>query len=144
MAALLATLGPVFVVLQYCGGAYLVWLGTVRWRKAGRVVLADDTDADRPAVREAGLGMAMTLSNPIAVAFYLALLPGIIDVSDVDVVDYLTMAAIIAIVMTAVVLSYGGAGELVRRYCAGSRARVVTDRIGGCILCAAGFWVALR
>ena len=144
LAALVPVLGPVFVVSRYCGAAYLVWLGIKKWRRVGRRLAEEEFSQQVRLLPEAGLGLAMTLSNPIAIAFYLALLPGVIDILRVGVLDYIILAAIILAVMALVVALYGLAGELMRRLWSRDTSTRWANRVSGAIFVAAGLWIALR
>lgn len=143
LSGLVRAIGPFFVVLQYLGAAYLIWLGVKKWRRAGRL-LETDAAAPNSLVREVGLGMAMTLSNPIALVFYVALLPGVIDVEGVTVRSYLILCAILVAVMVAVVLGYGLMAELARKLLSATDSKSRIDRISGVMFVLAGLLIALR
>ncbi len=144
LTGLVAALGPVFAVLRYAGAAYLIWLGIKKWRRAGRLLATDAAAAPASLAREVGLGMAMTLSNPIALVFYVALLPGVIEVSDVTVQSYLILCAILVTVMAAVVLGYGLMAELARRMLSAADSKSRIDRISAVLFVLAGLLIALR
>lgn len=144
LVALVRVLGPAFVVLRYCGAAYLLYLGVKKWVRAGRAVAEERFSGQIRMLPETGLGLAMTLSNPIALAFYLALLPSVIDVARVSVLDYVALASILVAVMCLVVVAYGMAGEMVRRLSSGTASKTRIDRISAAVFIAAGLWVALR
>jgi threonine/homoserine/homoserine lactone efflux protein len=86
----------------------------------------------------------MTCSNPIALAFYLALLPGVVQVDQVGVEEYVSLALVLCSVMTAVLLTYGLAGHAVRRLSKGSAAAVRLERISAGVFVTAGLWLAVR
>ena len=103
-----------FVVLKFCGAAYLIWLGIKKWRYAGHMLSANEKANRANVMVEIGLGLAMTLSNPIAIVFYMALLPGVIDISGLTLNTYAVLCFIIIGVMTCVVFGYGIMAKLVR------------------------------
>jgi threonine/homoserine/homoserine lactone efflux protein len=144
LTGLVRAIGPFFAVLQYLGAAYLIWLGIKKWRRAGRILDTETRAAPTTLVREVGLGMAMTMSNPIALVFYVALLPGVIDVADVTVRSYLILCALLALVMTVVVLGYGLMAELARTLLSASNSKSRIDRISGVMFVLAGVLIALR
>lgn len=144
LSALLAVLGPAFVTLKYAGAAYLAWLGIKKWREAGKA-LAAATDAPAASAGiEIGLGLAMTVTNPLAIAFYMALLPGVINVAGVTWSSYLILCAIIVSVMLAIVLAYGWLGELARKMFRSSRAKANLDRASGGMMVGVGIMLAAR
>ncbi len=144
LTALVKVLGPMFLMLKYGGALYLVWLGIKKWRKAGRILAAEEQTKPVSFFMEIALGLAMTLSNPIAVVFYMALLPGAIDMSAVSMNSYLILCAIIICVMTCVVIGYGLMAEVVRRMFSAANSRTLIDRIAGVMMIGAGVWIALR
>ena len=143
LGVLLAASTVAYSALKWAGAAYLVWLGVKKWRRAGRLLETDAT-APNSLVKEVGLGMAMTLSNPIALVFYVALLPGVIDVEGVTVRSYLILCAILVAVMVAVVLGYGLMAELARKLLSATDSKSRIDRISGVMFVLAGLLVAFR
>lgn len=144
LAALLTILGPAFAVLKFIGAAYLIWLGVNRWRKAGKLTDIDTGERPRKKLMEVGLGLVMTLSNPLALAFYMALLPTVINVSGVTLRTYLALCSIIVGVMVVVVLAYGAVGEVSRKLFRSPRAKANIDRVSGAIMVAVGVMIASR
>ena len=144
LSALLAILGPAFVALKYLGAAYLVWLGIKKWRKAGAALAAETSAPPASMGIEIGLGLAMTVTNPLAIAFYMALLPGVINVSGITLSSYLILCAIIVGVMCAVVLGYGLVGEFARKMFRSSRAKTNVERASGAMMIGAGVMLATR
>ena len=144
LTGLVAALGPFFVVLRYLGAAYLIWLGIRKWRRTGQLLDTDAQAAPTSLVREVGLGMAMTMSNPIALVFYVALLPGVIKVSAVSVQSYLILCAVLTLVMVVVVVGYGLMAELARKLLSAAESTSRIDRISGVMFVLAGLLIAVR
>jgi threonine/homoserine/homoserine lactone efflux protein len=144
VAALVATFGPVFIVLKYCGALYLVWMGIRKWRRAGQSVAEGDFTGQIELLPEVGLGIAMTLSNPIAITFYMALLPGIINPSAMNLSAFPVLASIILGVMLVVVMGYGLAAEIARKMFSTSKSKMWMDRTAGAIFITAGIWISVR
>jgi threonine/homoserine/homoserine lactone efflux protein len=146
LSALLAILGPAFVMLKYAGAAYLIWLGLKKWRNAGKALAtAAETPATSTAASvEIGLGLAMTITNPLAIAFYMALLPGVINMAGVTWPSYLILCAIIIGAMLVIVLAYGLLAELARKMFRSSRAKANLDRASGGMMVGVGIVLATR
>ena len=144
LTALLTVLGPMLAALKLVGAAYLIWLGVKKWRKAGLVLAASEQASKLGFGIEVSLGLGMTLSNPIAIIFYIALLPGVIDVSGVTPANYAILCAIIVGVMVAVVLGYGLLAELARRSFSSPKAKTRIDRFSGAMMVGAGVLIATR
>ncbi len=144
LTALVEALGPMFEVLKHLGAAYLVWLGIKKWRKAGQVFDENVKTKSVDFVAEISLGLAMTLSNPIAIVFYMALLPGVIDVSGITLNTYTILCLIIIIVMSIVVSSYGLMAEIARKLFSSSKSKTRIDRISGAMMFGAALWILTR
>ncbi len=90
LAALFAASAGAFAVLKLCGAAYLLWLAWQSLRAAPvapppvQEMATSAPQAVAPALqagawRMAGRGMAMSLSNPKVLVFFLAFLPQFAD-----------------------------------------------------------------
>ena len=93
---------------------------------------------------ELSVGLAMTLSNPLALAFYIALLPGTIDVAGITMASYAVLCLILVAVMAVIVLAYGGLAEIVRKLFASSQARANVERASGAMMLGAGVAITTR
>lgn len=131
-----------FVILKWAGAAYLLWLAVGLWRAR-----ADETPAAAPRRTLAGGllgGLAMTLSNPKVMLFYLALVPNLFDLTAVDTLAFLEMAGIIVVVLGAVMIGYVAAAARVRRLFATPRAVRIINRVGGTVMAGAAAAIATR
>ena len=128
-----AALGPAFIALKLAGGAYLVWLAVKLWHQA------DHASPPEPAVsrlsvagtgwRGIGLGAVLTVSNPQALLFYIAVLPSVLGSERVAAGEYLLLCLALGVVMAVVATGYIALATRVRSALSGSRRRIA-DRIG--------------
>ncbi|GGC62135.1 LysE family translocator [Undibacterium terreum] len=144
LAGLFAMLGPWFGVLKFLGAAYLLYLGLKKWRDAGRILEASREAGLPGRAAELFLGLAMTLSNPLAIMFYLALLPGMIDVQKADLRVFGLLCGIITLTMTVIVLAYGSLAEAARRLFSSPGSKVAIDRAAAVIMMGAAGLIACR
>lgn len=84
LAAVFASSPMAFVVLKYCGAAYLAYLAWQAWRapvtQADAATRAAGAAIDGRALRRMGArGMLMSLTNPKVLIFFLAFLPQFAD-----------------------------------------------------------------
>jgi threonine/homoserine/homoserine lactone efflux protein len=79
------------LVLRWGACGFFLWLGWTTIRNAGREI-SKDTRLTRPG-RMAGFlaGVAVILSNPKAILFYMGVLPGFFDLSGVTQYDILVI-----------------------------------------------------
>lgn len=144
LTTLVHFLGPLFIVLKVSGAGYLVWLGIKKWKHAQRVLGANEKPPTVNPVAEIGLGLTMTLSNPIAIVFYLALLPGVIDVSGVSLTSYLILCSLLLVVMSGIVIGYGLLAEAARKLFSSSHTSKWFDRTAGVIMLGAAIMIMMH
>ena len=143
LSALAATLGTLFIAVKLAGAAYLAWLGVQLWRRAPRDEIEPPITATGPG-KEAALGLAMSLGNPLAILFYAALLPNVIDIARVTPASAAILMAIVSGCTITVYMFYaflaGRVGALFRSESAQRR----VNRTSGATMVGAAFLVATR
>lgn len=101
LAVVAQTFGTVFMVIKYAGAVYLAYLAYRIWTSG--IIRTDMTAAAPRSMGYAMLsGLMVTLGNPKAMLFYLALVPTLIDITAITVTDYVEL-----LVVTFVVLMLG-------------------------------------
>lgn len=106
LAALAKTFNTVFLVVKWIGIAYLLYTAVKTWRAPAMAQdVAAKTARERPASLFAA-GLAVTLGNPKVMVFYLALLPAVLDLSQVGVLGYTELVAITLAVLAVVFSVY--------------------------------------
>lgn len=145
-AAAAAALGPLFVAVKLAGAFYLVWLGVKLWRRPVENVDGVGTVAQTvlPLGREVLVGFAMALGNPVAVVFYVTLLPTVLDVSAVTPPGYVTLCGIVAGLAAAIMGGYALFAGGLRRVFRTASARRAVDRTAGTVMIGAGIAIAAR
>ena len=99
------TFGFVFLVIKYVGAAYLAWMAYKIWTSG--IVRTDVKAASRASVFQALMsGLFVTLGNPKAMLFYLALVPTIVDITKVTFADYLILLGVSMGVLLIVTIPY--------------------------------------
>lgn len=146
LAAAAAALGPLFLAVKLAGAAYLVWLGVKLWRRS--VVDVDGVGAAAqttlPLGREILVGLAMALGNPVAVMFYVALLPTVLDVSAVTPAGYVALCGTVAGLGAAIMAGYALFAGSLRLAFRTASARRTVNRTAGTVMIGAGIAIAAR
>src|SRR5438105_3503299 len=132
-----------FVIVKYCGIAYLGYLAWKMWHAPVTVEereLPDDSSAARLFLT----GLAITLGNPKIMVFYLALLPTILDLTQVTIAGWAVLTLIMFIVLAAVDLSYVAVARKARQFIRSMRAMRIANRTSACAMGGAAVMMATR
>jgi threonine/homoserine/homoserine lactone efflux protein len=142
LAALAQTFGQFFIVLKFAGAAYLVWAGVRLWRKSSEPDAHDLTE--KVSWRDSMTGYALGISNPQAIAFYVALLPTVIDVQHLNLSTYFILCTILACTMLVIASVYAVLADRLHSLFRSAKARRVTNRVAGGVMIASGAIVVSR
>jgi threonine/homoserine/homoserine lactone efflux protein len=144
LAVVAQTFHEVFLVIKYAGAGYLVYLAYRMW--TAPVDARDIAAAPRRDGRARLFlgGLAVTLGNPKVVAFYLALLPSLIDLARVGLLGYVELAGISVVILTAVFGAYAVAAARARALFRSTRAMRLLNRTGGTVMAGAAVVVATK
>ena len=144
LAALAATLGSLFILVRLLAAAYLIYLAWKLWTAPART-----SEPGEIAESDSGFGLfltglGMTLGNPKAMAFYLALLPSILDLNHLTLLGFAELCVVIAMVLTLVFGSYVALAHRARHLAASARAVRFINRACGTAMAGAAVLVATK
>lgn len=142
LAALAQSFGQFFIVLKFAGASYLVWAGIRLWRKSGEPEAHDL--AVKVSWRDSVTGYALGISNPQAIAFYVALLPTVVDVAHLNLTTYLMLCAVLAFTMVVIAAIYALLADRLRFLFRSVKTWRTTNRVAGGIMIASGVIVVSR
>jgi threonine/homoserine/homoserine lactone efflux protein len=144
LAALAQAFAGVFLLLKWVGAAYLLYLAIRMWRSAPAHL---DAAAARGPLSHRSLvagGLAVTLSNPKAIVFYLAILPAIVNLHGLTMRGYFTGIVIIASVLFPILAGYAIAANAARGLFREQGPMRILNRISGTAIAAAAVVIAAR
>ncbi len=136
-----AALGPMFVALKIAGAAYLIWLGVRMWWRllSGPSPVVGAAPKVRP-VCAAATGLALGMSNPQAIVFYVALLLAVIN-PGAGAGLYAALAVVLCAAMAVVATVYIALGSRARRAVSSPTARRrVTALLAHCWSARVSWW----
>lgn len=145
LGALAHSVPGVFVVVKYAGAAYLLFLACKLWLSSGATMLQLE-DAGLEQTRwYAFIGsLTLTLGNPKPMIFFLALLPTVVPLEQLDAAGFAEIAFAIALIQTLVLGAYVLAASRARRMFRSPRASKLLNRGSGTLMAAAAVAVAAR
>jgi threonine/homoserine/homoserine lactone efflux protein len=135
----------VFLAIKFAGAAYLLYLAFRMWTgPVAAPALASEPRQRRSAVAMFAAGLSVSLGNPKVVAFYLALLPNLIDLGRVDLLGYAELAGVCVAVLSLVLSSYVIAAARARVLFSSPRAVRLLNRTGGALMAGAAVAVVTK
>ena len=144
LAALASAFSGIFMVLKWVGAAYLLYLAFKMWRTAPQRL---DAVADRGPMSQWNLfvsSLMVTLSNPKAIVFYLAVLPAIVNLGHLSLADYAIGLGLIAVILFAILGVYAIAAHAARGFFRSPQAMKILNRASGTAIAGAAVVIAAR
>lgn len=145
MAALAQAAHGVFLAVKYLGALYLLYLAYRMWRAPARAVPTDTEVVGGDSMLRVFAGaLVLTLGNPKAMVFYLALLPTVIDLQSMNLGAFAWIALAITLILSAVLTTYAVAAARARRIFRNERAVRWLNRVSGTVMAGAAAGVAAQ
>lgn len=143
LATIAKTFATAFLVIKYVGVVYLLYLAYKMWMSPA-VGPATHEGADASPRQLFAAGLTVTLGNPKGMAFFLALLPTVVDLEALTPLAFAELAAVIIVVMSLNQAAYVLLANRARRFVESARAVKIVNRICGGALAGAAAAVATR
>lgn len=106
LALIAQTFGLLFLAVKWLGVAYLAWLAWKFWSIGITPEQVEAKHGSTNPVSNLLGGLTLTLGNPKAMIFYLAITPTIVDLKAITLADYAVLAALTAGMLIVVLLPY--------------------------------------
>ena len=128
-------MGQMFLAVKIAGALYLLYLGYKYWT-------AEVPETGIVVPQSAGRGflayLGLTLGNPKAIAFFVALLPVAVDPHQLSVMGYLQLVAATLVLIPAITLGYAALAAQLSRFVASRKARKRINKGAGAVMVGAG------
>ena len=140
LAAIAATMGSWFLIIKYAGALYLIYMGYKYWRAE----VGDLPDMLPASTRQSFFSqLSVTLGNPKAMAFFLAILPTVVDLNRLNAFGYGQLVLATVVLIPAIMLSYAAAASQVRVFLTSKKARKGINKTAAVVMFGAGAGVAV-
>ena len=115
LAVIVQAYAPIQLAIKFAGAAYLLYLAWKLWHApAVARDLAKTTTEDTP-LRLFLTSYSVTVGNPKAILFFMAILPSIVDLRSIDAISIAEIALVIIALMPIVLGAYALAADRARR-----------------------------
>jgi threonine/homoserine/homoserine lactone efflux protein len=137
LAALAQAFAGALLIIKILGALYLVYLAYRFWTsKAGLTHV--DAMQNRSGRRAFITGFVVTLGNPKAIVFYLALLPAVLDLETIGLAQWALLEVLTVMVLFAVLVPYAALAAKAREFMTQSNALVRLNRTAAIAIGGAG------
>ena len=143
LALVAELMGAQFKLVQYLGGAYLIWLGISLWRADAK---AHQSDEIKQSSRSSSFltGFLITLGDQKAILFYLGFFPAFIDLSQMTPADMLIIIMIAIIGVGGAKLIYAYLADRASLIFKNTRAIRGINILAACVMIAVGLTLLLK
>jgi len=140
LAVVAHAMGHFFMIVKLAGAAYLLYLGYKYWTAP-----VSEMETIVPASASQGFfsQLSLTLGNPKAIAFFVALLPTVVDLNRLNAFGFLQLCAATVVLIPAIMLSYAALASRVRGFLASKKARGRLNKGAAVVMVGAGVGVAV-
>lgn len=129
------------ILLKFGGGLYLIFLGYKYWT-------AKTAEQAEMVPESAGRGfltqLGITLSNPKAIAFFVALQPVAIDLKHLTFLGYLELVAATLVLIPAITMGYAAAAARMKTLMASAKTRRRINKGSGLVMTGAGIAIMVK
>lgn len=143
LALVAELMGAQFKLVQYLGGAYLIWLGISLWRADTKARQSDEVKQSSHSSSFL-TGFLITLGDQKAILFYLGFFPAFVDLSRMTPADTLIIIMIAIIGVGGAKLVYAYLADRARTIFENTRAVRGINILAACVMIAVGLTLLLK
>ena len=142
LSFLAETMGNLFVLIKYLGGAYLIWLGIRLCRSKSQEVETEEV-VKSSLLSSFMTGLLITLADQKAILFYFGFFPAFLDISKISYLDTGIIIAIATLAVGGVKLGYAFMADKARLLIS-SKFRKRINIAAGCVTIAVGVFLVTK
>ena len=143
LSAIAESMGNLFVLMKYLGGAYLIWSGIQLWRSKSKSVEIEGIQ-DVSWWSNFLCGLVITIGDPKAIVFYISFLPAFLELSRASLVDVSLILLMVILAVGGVKLAYALMADKARMLFQSSRAKQGMNRTAGSVMIGTGIVLVAR
>jgi threonine/homoserine/homoserine lactone efflux protein len=144
LAAVAQAYAGVFTLIKWAGVLYLLHLARKMWTSPVSPVAAEAATAPISHGQLYMSGLTLTLGNPKAIAFFVALLPSILDVDRLTAAGIAEVAALIVFILPTVLMVYAIFAHAARGFFRSTPALKALNRVASTAIAGAALAIAAR
>jgi len=135
LAAIATWFGPVFVIIRWAGAAYLLYIAYKFW--TARPGSEQMKPKNEGSWRTFLAGFSLTMGNPKTIVFYLAILPSVVPLDQMNPLAFAELTAIVIIVLLVIGCGYAWLASAARDMFTSPRALGRLNKTAGAMMATA-------
>ena len=135
LALVAQAMGQLFLAVKVAGGLYLFYLAYKYWTAK---VEGDGEIVPQSAGRGFLAYLGLTLGNPKAIAFFVALLPVAVNPRELNAAGYVQLCGATFVLIPTITLGYAALASQLSRFVASRKARRRINKGAGAVMAGAG------
>ena len=135
LALVAQAMGQLFLAVKVAGGLYLFYLAYKYWTAK---VEGDGEIVPQSAGRGFLAYLGLTLGNPKAIAFFVALLPVAVNPRELNAAGYVQLCCATFVLIPTITLGYAALASQLSRFVASRKARRRINKGAGAVMAGAG------
>jgi len=143
LAGIADSMGALFDIIKYLGGAYLILMGGLLWKSKPKQVEVEGI-TELSWLSNFLTGFFITMGDPKAIIFYMSFLPAFLDVSRATVLDVVTIMVIVTVALFGVKLTYAYMAEKARALFRSEKAKKRINLFSGSVMMATGIYLIIK
>jgi threonine/homoserine/homoserine lactone efflux protein len=142
LAAIATYFAPIFVVVRWVGAAYLLYIAYKFWtaRPGAEQMKPKNEDGWKTFLA----GFSLTMGNPKTIVFYLAILPTVIPLDQMNPVAFIELTVIVVLVLLAIASGYAWLAAQARELFQSPKALRRLNKTAGVMMATAAGLVVLQ
>ncbi|TAE56722.1 MAG: LysE family translocator [Nostocales cyanobacterium] len=142
LSFLAETMGNLFLLIKYLGGAYLIFLGMGLWKS--RLQEIEQQEVKKYSLFSSFLtGFLITLGDQKATLFYLGFFPAFIDINKITFFDTIIVIAITILAVGGVKISYAFIANKARLFVS-NKVREIINIAASIVLISVGIFLIIK
>lgn len=143
LAAIAELYAEAFTVIRYIGVAYLLYLAWKFWT-SNSTLKAEEVTTKRTAFAAMLNGYLITMGNPKAMLFYLALLPVLLDLTTIGLAEFAMIIPATYVILFVVLMPYALLASGAREWLKSSNVYKMMNRTAAALIGTAAIIIGLR
>jgi threonine/homoserine/homoserine lactone efflux protein len=142
LAAIATYFSPVFVIVRWAGAAYLLYIAWKFWSaKPGSEQMKPKSE---DALKTFLAGFSLTMGNPKTIVFYLAILPTVVPLGEMNPLAFAELTAIVVICLLFVGCAYAWLASAAREMFRSEKALGRLNKTAGAMMAGAAGLVVFQ